>query len=444
MVEMQRTVINIERERDAMINSIETQLETALYSLHASPNLNDSGHVTPGGMARRVSSSSSSKPSRASSRPPTAGVLDVISPEDVLQSGKRRKRFSAMSKAGGLEVLDARISSQTGDVADKMLAIQMKVRPLDLCYRTILIRADSQVYGLPPQLDLALKSVARQSIDSPRPSFDGDEDTFSLAGEDTPGNEREDTTFGSTSLPTPTTTMSSEPALTDPSLTPCSPMTQKRASVSTSYRTSGSDAGFVSASEGAEEVRTPSFSSASTSSHVSSDHRQDFADNSPTLSAARPRTIAIDKPIDKTYEHALIHVERASDSTSSNHRPSSTQTDDLTCMQAQQSPPILAFGLSPPDTTPSLISYSASTVSSSGGSTDVDSMRTATGTLTTTKGGRVIVGSNKPRMGLAEAALFPVRGGAGEMKDGGAFRVRVKRNSSGRRESSEIDGLPMY
>jgi hypothetical protein len=341
MSEMQQTVIRIERERDAMLVNIENQLESALVSLdHPSGENNDviSNLTRPDS---RHSTRPSSKAGRAKGGeipglPPISrgikGVLESITSEgdleaveagsqdDLSSKKKKAKRFSAMGgKTGGnpMEVLDDRISSTTSDVADKVLAIQMKVRPSIFTPPICTSQSVSDdLFTILLQLDLALRSMAaRHSIDSPRSSFDGSEYCVQTTDSPQPTSSSpapapdHNNTFGSNTHDTSADeTLASLPASSHPFVkhlsvlttpaTPTSPITYVspvtptnpghstepsstpprprrppsrpplRPTTSESRRTSGStsDAGFVSASDG-EEEETSNVSNASSSSN---------------------------------------------------------------------------------------------------------------------------------------------------------------------------------
>jgi hypothetical protein len=176
-VRMQQTVIRIERERDATLVNIENQPESALGSLdHPSAIEND--------------------------------VASTLTQDDLSSKRNKTKRFSAMGgklRANQMEVLDNRISSTTSDVADKILAIQMKVRlPLSFPISATWIEAD-RLPSMILQLDLALRSMAaRHSLDSTRSSFDGSDYSRQTTDSPQPTSPApyHDDTFGSDSLDT--------------------------------------------------------------------------------------------------------------------------------------------------------------------------------------------------------------------------------------------------
>jgi hypothetical protein len=167
MSEMQQTVIRIELERDAMLVNIKNQLESALGSLdHPSAIENDVASTLT-----QADSRQSTRPSSRAGRDtgeyisglPTVsrgvqGALESItsqgdleaveegSQDDLSSKRKKTKRLSAMGgklRANQMEVLDNRISSTTSDVADKVLAIQIKIRlPLSFPIPATWIEAD--------------------------------------------------------------------------------------------------------------------------------------------------------------------------------------------------------------------------------------------------------------------------------------------------------------
>ncbi|KAF8308867.1 hypothetical protein DL93DRAFT_2063479 [Clavulina sp. PMI_390] len=138
---MKEEMDEMERERSQMIAEVEAQIERALVSMAFSDNMSDTG--TNHGMTRAMSESGTMNEREfpnggvPGSRPGSAMSSRASSRAGQPLSEKALRRFSAQrrdSNAGALHEVDYGISERTDAVAQKMLAIQQKVRRLTACH----------------------------------------------------------------------------------------------------------------------------------------------------------------------------------------------------------------------------------------------------------------------------------------------------------------------